>query len=581
MRLIFVKVQNFRNLDNIEVSLHQRSNYIIGENNIGKSNFLNLLDILCNGRSFDDDDFADPHMPIEVTVQIKLSSEEQGFFDDNFMPDDSSIVRIKYIQRVDEAYPSITFIDSGESVQRKQLQKLHFIKYETTLNPSKLLRVDGTSGAGLIMKSIIDRYVEGEGQTSFLNAEKIGALSEFINSHFGKIHSFKEYSIKAAISENPSELLSRLYYFSDGNREISDTGSGVQYMAMASIYILGQIIEIYNRKAFPFEEQIYIDESGKRVLPVIMAVDEPEVHLHPFLQRSLISYYKSVLDGSDTNFNELLDMCFGIQRITGQLIVVTHSPDILIDDYRNLVRFYRKESVTCCVGGTTVNLTSEYEKHLIMRFQDIKEAFYSRCAIIIEGETEYGCIRGFAKSLNISLDAEEISIINAQGQNSIKPLRTLFEKFDIPCIVIYDSDVKQGLVPRDGEYFTKELFFEIEIVKGLFNQGKHELLSSIVRELDDRGMNETMDADFVRKTFKKIGADITNYIPRKLSEVSSDDEIDFCNMYSAWFNAKKGIMLGKVIGELVPAENIPECYANAIRKAKEVASNAWKQQGKT
>jgi putative ATP-dependent endonuclease of OLD family len=83
-----------------------------------------------------------------------------------------------------------------------------------------------------------------------------------------------------------------------------------------------------------------------------------------------------------------------------------------------------------------------------------------------------------------------------------------------------------------------------------------------------------MDADFVRKHFKKMGIDMTGYVPKKLSDVNDDDEIEFCQMYSAWFMAKKDVLLGRIIGELLPADLIPACYADAIIKAREVASIA-------
>jgi putative ATP-dependent endonuclease of OLD family len=36
---------------------------------------------------------------------------------------------------------------------------------------------------------------------------------------------------------------------------------------------------------------------------------------------------------------------------------------------------------------------------------------------------------------------------------------------------------------------------------------------------------------------------------------------------------KKGILLGRIIGEFIPAELIPVCYAAAIKEAKRLASN--------
>ena len=45
-------------------------------------------------------------------------------------------------------------------------------------------------------------------------------------------------------------------------------------------------------------------------------------------------------------------------------------------------------------------------------------------------------------------------------------------------------------------------------------------------------------------------------------------------MYSAWFMKKKGILLGRLIGDTLTKEQIPPCYADAIKKAEEVAKNA-------
>lgn len=573
MRLSHIHISNYRNIDDISVDFHPESNYIIGENNLGKSNFLTLLGLICNAKSFEETDFTISDKPIEITITLKLLPEEQGFFGDNFSPENSNFLTIRYTQAISEAHPTIISSNTGESIQSKQLKKIHFLKYDTNAVPGRVLRLDTSRGAGLIVNSIIRRYIAEKGNTNFLNGEKVDALTTFINDHLSKIRSFNDYDIKAKISDDASEMLSRLFYLSDGERKIDNTGSGVQFMAMASINILCQIMEIYKSKAFPFEEQLYVKEDGEKILPLVLAIDEPEVHLHPFLQRALIGYYKRILNNEDDKFKDLLKMCFGIDGIDGQLLIVTHSTDILIDDYRNLIRFYKAEDKTRITSGFKLRLTDMNEKHLLMHFPEIKEAFYAHCVVLIEGETEYGCITGFANKLGISLDEHAISVINARGENSIKPLRRLLESFNIPSISIYDGDVKQGQFPGEREFFTNELCFEIEIVKNLVRHGKMDLVKKIVQEMDKDGENVLLDREFVRKYFKKIGLDISTYIPKKLADVSIEDTTDFCNMYSTWYMVKKGILLGRIIGNLLPKDLIPECYANAIIKAKEVATN--------
>ncbi len=575
MRIIFVKISNYRNIDGITVNLNPKCSYIIGENNLGKSNFLSLLSTVCSGKGFDDGDFADSEKPIEIELHIKLHQSEQGFFGDNFSPDDASLLKIRYGQTIRDAYPTIVSTDSNESIQTRLIRKIKFLKYETTSIPNRELRLDSQKGAGLLISRIIEMFTT-EGVPAFLNDEQVCGLMDFINGHLGKIRSFRDYSIKATVSANPTEMLTRLFYLADGDRKIDTTGSGVQYMAMASINILCQIMELYKSKATPFEEQIYTDDSGKKLLPLVLAIDEPEVHLHPYMQRSLIGYYMRILCNEDDEFAELLKSCFDVDGISGQLIIVTHSTDALVGDYRNLIRFYKDGDKVAVVSGAdpSLRISKEFEKHLIMRFPEIKEGFYAHCAVLIEGETEYGCIRAFADKIGISLDDYGICVINAKGESSIKPLRQLLNAFSVPSVAIYDGDVKVGHIAIADEFYTNELCFEIEVVKTLFSNGKASMIRQIALDLDSRAESVELDEDFVRKHFKKMGIDLTGYTSKKLSDVDESDGDEFCRMYSAWFMAKKGVLLGRIIGDTLPAELIPNCYINSIKKAQEVAENA-------
>ena len=123
MKLLSISVSNYRNIDGIIVNLDREINYIIGENTIGKSNFLILLEKICNGWSFDEQDFADIEKPIEVQLKIQLLPCEQGFFGDNFSAEDSSTINIKYLQGISDAHPDIICIDTNESIQVKQIKK--------------------------------------------------------------------------------------------------------------------------------------------------------------------------------------------------------------------------------------------------------------------------------------------------------------------------------------------------------------------------------------------------------------------------------------------------------------------------
>lgn len=582
MRIAYVSVKNYRNIDGIEVFFDPDCNYIIGENNIGKSNFLALLTTITNGRSFTDDDFENPENPIEVEFHLTLLEQEYGFLGDVFSPEDSSIVKLRYYQEITDASPSVLCIDTNESLNTRKLKKINFLKYETTSLPSRELRLDSQKGTGLVVSRIIEQFANGN-SSGYLNDVQISKLMDFINDHLSRLRGFRDYDIKATIAADPVDMLTGLFYLSDGNRKIDSTGSGIQYMAMASINVLSQIMELFNNKSTPFEQLLYTGDSGKRFLPLVLAIDEPEVHLHPYLQRSLLGNYKRILRNEDPDFVELLKICFDIDGLDGQLIVVTHSTDALIGDYRNLIRFYRMGGKCSVVSGFILQpsqsatnkgkLTIENEKHLLMHFPEIKEAFYSKCALIIEGETEYGCMQSFGNKIGISLDDNGICVINARGEESIKPIRELLCLFKIPSVALYDGDVKSKSNLFSDAFFTNEICFEAEIVRTLLNNCKQDLVRKIAFERDQNYEKAIMDQDMVRRPFVKMGEDLVTYIPKRLADVDDNDQVDFFRMFTTWFIVKKGIILGRIIGELLPAELVPACYTNAILRAKEVANN--------
>lgn len=583
MKINSIKIKNFRNLDNIQISFHPDVNYIIGENNIGKSNLLFLMNVLFSGKGFDENDFINTDDPIEVELSLELVNEEIGFFSDYFSSADPSLVNLKIEQGTDDVYPSMYHVESGDMLPYKLLKKAHYINYNTNAIPDKSLRFDSPKGMGPLFKSITASYIQTNGDVSFWDETKINDLKSFINDRLKKIHSFKLFSVEASIVEQPSDIIAKLFSLSNGDYGINETGCGVQFMAMASVNILCQIMDIYKKKGSSFSEQLYEKEIANvdgemqknKILPLILAVDEPEVHLHPFLQRTLIGYYKKILNNKDEDFCSLLKMLFGIDGLSGQLLIVTHSTDALIDDYRNLIRFYKRSGVTnvsCGVNFRKKKKVELVEKHLALHFPEIKEAFYSKCVIVIEGPTEYGCMHRFADKLGISLDEMGVCVINANGESNISPIRQLLASFGIFSVALYDGDVRGDRKANDTTFFTNERCFEVELVKTLYDAGCQDCLKNIALSLRENAFSMTFNEEFGKKWFEgylKVPNTLTT--PKTLNDVADDE---FCNLYAAFFMSVKGILLGRIVGYLVPKELIPECYSNAIYAAVAKAEQA-------
>ena len=49
MHIHYMHIENYRNLTDVEMTFHEKANYLVGENAIGKSGFLRLLSVMSEG----------------------------------------------------------------------------------------------------------------------------------------------------------------------------------------------------------------------------------------------------------------------------------------------------------------------------------------------------------------------------------------------------------------------------------------------------------------------------------------------------------------------------------------------------
>ena len=99
----------------------------------------------------------------------------------------------------------------------------------------------------------------------------------------------------------------------------------------------------------------------------MVSIDDPEMHLHPYLQRAVLEFLKSILNNEEPFFVELIKSILQIDGLNGQLFVVTHSTDALIDDYRQIIRLHwDSEHHVQAACGAGFKFDGEIEKHLII-----------------------------------------------------------------------------------------------------------------------------------------------------------------------------------------------------------------------
>ena len=347
------------------------------------------------------------------------------------------------------------------------------------------------------------------------------------------------------------------------------SSDNVRLIMAVALKILAQIYMKINSATTNLEALLVCDEKGRKYLPIFISVDEPELHLSPYLQRAVLNYYRQIATNENKEFLALLRDVFNIDGLLGQLFVVTHSTDALVDDYSHIIRLYRDEhNMVCAACGVTFNFPKEVEKHLIMHFPEAKEALYARCIILVEGETEYGSFAGFGKKLGVDFDYFGICLINARGESSISKLQKLFNRFAIPTVALYDRDVEGKYAKAHSNiFYTDEICFEMDFVTHLLSLRKRSIMDAIIKDIIDDA-RPMVTKDMARRGYAKLGITKNQIVQRCLPNISARKLDDLHIYYFSWFYANKGVIVGRRISQFLEAEMIPPAFIAVIERAK-------------
>lgn len=465
-----LEITNYRNLTGKRIKFNETLNFLIGENNIGKTNMLELINIFLSVGKFIESDFTDVMRPIRIRLRIKYSDEEVGYFEDNFDVDDSRSITLLAVQdSVDERinYYHDTPIQTKISIAT--IRRMNVLYYYAQRMPLKEVDFRKTSGSGKVLNYFIQYSLKKSGvqEKDILKKTKLNSIVKDVNKQIKNLNTITGDNVSAYIDTEADKLVCRLLGLGDENgRELSSLGEGVQY----AFNILLQIIEIIHnikvtRKPEDFEERL-IDKEGKKLFPLFLVLDEPEIHQHPYRQRSLIKKIEGLVDNKNQEFLNLLKELFDIDGLTGQIFIATHSPNILLNDYRQFIRFHRNRgnnNLLEVVSGMNVAIEDKLYKHMLHNFIYLKEAMFSKCIIFVEGDTENGAIPVFAKRMDCDMDERGIGVIKLDGADSVKRCMKLYKEFGIESIAIIDKDKKNDYGSETGIYFTKANDYEEDV----------------------------------------------------------------------------------------------------------------------
>lgn len=548
MYIKWMHIENYRNLADVTLSFHNDINYFVGENAVGKSNFLDLLEIIMECHGFIESDFTDVNKPIRIDFEISLGELN---YKSMYTADEGPTYRLRLEQVVQEVYPRLYRVtDAG--IEPMALSMIRHALYVCHRDTSEQELFSIPSSIYVELGQLLQAYVSRLEMPTDDFQREIVSLRKDLDPY---------------CMLNIQHLVEVLSTSSAMERKYS--ADNVRLIMAVALKILAQIYMKVSSATTNLESLLVYDAKGHKFLPIFISVDEPELHLSPYLQRAVLNYYRQIATNENEEFLALLRDIFKIDGLLGQLFVVTHSTDALVDDYRHIIRLYRDENnMVCAACGVTFNFPKEVEKHLIMHFPEAKEALYARCIIIVEGETEYGSFTGFGKKLGVDFDYFGICLINARGESSISKLQKLFNRFSIPTVALYDRDVEGKYAKAHSNiFYTEEICFEMDFVSYLLAMHKRSIMDAIIKDIIDDA-RPMVTKDMARRGYAKLGITKSQIVQRCLPNISDRKLDDLHIYYFSWFYANKGVIVGRRISQFLEASMIPPAFISVIERAK-------------
>ena len=471
MRLTRVKVENHSRLQDLDLEVRQHM-VLIGPNDVGKSSLLRCLDLLLGastGQLYNQitpEDLRDPNHPFAVEADLcDFSDTEQALFPDEIAVDPNGEKEQTLTIRLEASFDdnetlSITRTapnkNTGRQISRNQLQAIGW----TLLSANDRAR-NMSDDRHSLFDDVLAGVELGEEQADF---------DGLIDAICGQLQSS---NVLTKLRERMSEQLSTAL-----PERVTQNDLTFVPGAAADNNVLDGVRLHVNDKSI--SEQ----SDGKRAIYAIalydlitnganiVAIDEPEIHLHPGSQRSLARLLKN---GSN------------------QKIIATHSPDIVSAfDPECIVSVKAHGKVVQPTQGLLNN-----DQRLILTWwvKDKLEPLTARHIIFVEGISDRIVLERVAELTERELDRLGVTIMEVGGCKNMKHVWSLFgaDGFDIPTSILIDEDavpdVPKYLNIQQGEFEQNSVWVSLKDLEDEYVQALDR--NTLVSELLSSGMFET------------------------------------------------------------------------------------------
>lgn len=478
MQLAYLKIKNFRSVGSIDITLRDMS-VLIGPNNSGKTNITQALDLLLRKDKATFDKEADFRLVqgvsqtpciigalasgIKPEEAATLPSELNKFAANGYMYFEKTF-ELEDIAKPPKStftvYPNAEAnkddaIELKKTDLRKQfidwLPDFHYIPPDENLaNAQRMIK--GLVGV-ILAESGLDK-IKSNYEKLFSSPDLVkvmdglqGEFSEFLSKMWTGI-GIKFRAVGQEFRSLMSESIS--YDIEENNDKIgmNMVGNGLQRSLMIAAF------SVYARH---IQKQQQDDEKNKVLhSKQFFAIEEPELYLHPQMQRRLYEVLQSV-SASD------------------QILMCTHSQNLVrLEDYKSIYLVRKNSSGTYVhFWKRTDEMPNARETFLyITKVRPANEMFFANKVILVEGEAELVTIPVLMDKMydhKFSLDEKGITIVNCQGKTNIPLFQQVLNTFRIPYLATYDKDTKSEQ--------NKDLNEQIRSLAEKEDVGKHFVLN--------------------------------------------------------------------------------------------------------
>ncbi|MDH1901741.1 DUF2813 domain-containing protein [Comamonas aquatica] len=423
MLLTNLKIEHYRGIKSLELELASTT-VLVGENNCGKTTVLHALraclqTLRTSGRASPFDEFdlhfdsraADPTTAPPIAITLTFEESTPGEWSDEveqklggdggvialMPPDDRSRVQL----RVSAEYSKVTqdidttfeFLDAaGKPLPAKSRSRLGSLQQLRPLFYLSALRDAGKEfsrasqfWSPFVKNSQIDEPTKAdiEKQLEAINAQIIEAHGTFkgVREHLGKVQELvalggQDVVSVDAVPARVFDMLNRtqvsIASATGARLPIGRHGEGTQSLTVLMLF-----------DAF-LKSELARKQAVKESKPIV-ALEEPEAHLHPNAVRAL---WKTIRD------------------IDGQKLIATHSGDLLSEVDLTAIRRIYKSRGKVKVGAVAPGVLDPRDQRkfdfLVRRTRG--ELFFARCWLLGEGETEAILFAGVAEVLGLDLE---------------------------------------------------------------------------------------------------------------------------------------------------------------------------------